>query len=71
MLWDVVWPDHSPDGEVTPGESVSAAGHDLGIVQLCHSCYEAEAEPRPRLVARSLEPNESLEDPFPILQGDS
>lgn len=32
MLWDVVWPDHSPDGEVTPGSTVDVAGHRLGVV---------------------------------------
>jgi glyoxylase-like metal-dependent hydrolase (beta-lactamase superfamily II) len=32
MLWDVVWPDHSPDGEVVPGESITAAGHELGVI---------------------------------------
>jgi glyoxylase-like metal-dependent hydrolase (beta-lactamase superfamily II) len=32
MLWDVVWPDHSPDGEVTPGGTITAAGHELGVI---------------------------------------
>jgi glyoxylase-like metal-dependent hydrolase (beta-lactamase superfamily II) len=32
MLWDVVWPDHEPDGEVTAGETISAAGHELGVL---------------------------------------
>ena len=32
MLWDVVWPDHSPDGEVTPGSTIEVAGHRLGVV---------------------------------------
>jgi glyoxylase-like metal-dependent hydrolase (beta-lactamase superfamily II) len=32
MLWDVVWPDASPDGDVTPGGSISIAGHELGVL---------------------------------------
>ena len=32
MLWDVVWPADQPDGEVLPGELVSVAGHELGIL---------------------------------------
>lgn len=32
MLWDVVWPDHTPDGEVTPGSTIEVAGHRLGVV---------------------------------------
>jgi glyoxylase-like metal-dependent hydrolase (beta-lactamase superfamily II) len=32
MLWDVVWPDHTPDGEVTPGGTINAAGHELGVI---------------------------------------
>jgi glyoxylase-like metal-dependent hydrolase (beta-lactamase superfamily II) len=32
MLWDAVWPDDAPDGDVEPGATVSAAGHDLGII---------------------------------------
>ena len=32
MLWDVVWPGESPDGDVIPGESISVAGHELGVV---------------------------------------
>src|SRR5690606_4095925 len=27
MLWDVVWPDASPDGDLVPGETISVAGH--------------------------------------------
>ena len=32
MLWDVVWPDDSPDGDITPGQTVSVAGHELGVI---------------------------------------
>jgi glyoxylase-like metal-dependent hydrolase (beta-lactamase superfamily II) len=32
MLWDVVWPGERPDGAVTPGELLTVAGHELGIV---------------------------------------
>jgi glyoxylase-like metal-dependent hydrolase (beta-lactamase superfamily II) len=32
MLWDVVWPDDSPDGEVVPGGTITAAGHELGVI---------------------------------------
>jgi glyoxylase-like metal-dependent hydrolase (beta-lactamase superfamily II) len=32
MLWDVVWPDESPDGDITPGGTITAAGHELGVI---------------------------------------
>lgn len=32
MLWDVVWPDHTADGEIVPDDSISVAGHSLGII---------------------------------------
>ena len=32
MLWDVVYPDRSPDGPVVPGQSVKVAGHELAIL---------------------------------------
>ncbi len=32
MLWEAVWPDHSPDREVTPGETIRVAGHVLGVL---------------------------------------
>ncbi len=32
MLWDVVWPGDSPDGTLTPGEAITVAGHELGIL---------------------------------------
>ncbi|MCB0968273.1 MAG: MBL fold metallo-hydrolase [Ilumatobacter sp.] len=32
MLWNVVWPDHSPDGEISPGSTIDVAGHRLGVV---------------------------------------
>lgn len=31
MLWDAVWPDHEPDGDLTPGDVLRVAGHELGI----------------------------------------
>ena len=32
MLWDVVWPDESPDGELVAGGSISVADHELGVL---------------------------------------
>ncbi len=32
MLWDVVWPGETPDGTLTPGETMSIAGHELGVL---------------------------------------
>jgi glyoxylase-like metal-dependent hydrolase (beta-lactamase superfamily II) len=32
MLWDVVYPDVPPDGGVVPGTTLSAGGHELGVV---------------------------------------
>ncbi len=32
MLWDVVYPDASPDGEVTPGSLLEAGGHSVGVI---------------------------------------
>ena len=32
MLWSVVWPHDEPDGAVVPGELVTVAGHQLGIL---------------------------------------
>jgi glyoxylase-like metal-dependent hydrolase (beta-lactamase superfamily II) len=32
LLWDAVWPNSRPDGEVVPGEVVRVAGHELGIL---------------------------------------
>ena len=32
MLWDVVYPDHSPDGLVAPGSTLTAGGHELGVL---------------------------------------
>lgn len=32
MLWDVVFPADSPDGALTPGETISTGGHTLGII---------------------------------------
>ncbi len=32
MLWDVVYPEDSPDGPVEPGTIVGAGGHRLGVL---------------------------------------
>ena len=32
MLWDVVWPDDSPDDDITQGATITAAGHELGVI---------------------------------------
>jgi glyoxylase-like metal-dependent hydrolase (beta-lactamase superfamily II) len=32
MLWDVVWPDEAPDGELVPGSAIAAGGHELGVL---------------------------------------
>jgi glyoxylase-like metal-dependent hydrolase (beta-lactamase superfamily II) len=32
MLWDVVWPDDIPDRALTPGELITAGGHDLQVL---------------------------------------
>jgi glyoxylase-like metal-dependent hydrolase (beta-lactamase superfamily II) len=32
MLWDVVWPSHSPDRAIEPGSTISAGGHELGVI---------------------------------------
>jgi len=32
MLWDVVWPDDSPDGDIEPGRAISIGGHELGVL---------------------------------------
>lgn len=32
MLWDVVYPDTLPDGEVVPGTTLTAGGHEVGII---------------------------------------
>jgi glyoxylase-like metal-dependent hydrolase (beta-lactamase superfamily II) len=32
MLWDVVWPGESPDGDITPGVAIAIAGHELGVL---------------------------------------
>ena len=32
MLWDVVYPDHTPDGLVEPGSTMTAGGHELGVL---------------------------------------
>ena len=32
MLWDVVWPGEQPDHATTPGETISAGGHELAVL---------------------------------------
>jgi len=32
MLWDVVWPDDQPDRALEPGSTISAGGHELGVL---------------------------------------
>jgi glyoxylase-like metal-dependent hydrolase (beta-lactamase superfamily II) len=32
MLWDVVWPADQPDRGLTPGEVLTAGGHELGVL---------------------------------------
>ena len=32
FLWDVVHPDHDVDGPIEPGRTLSAGGHELGIL---------------------------------------
>ncbi len=32
MLWDVVWPGESPDEALSPGEVLTVAGHELGVL---------------------------------------
>jgi glyoxylase-like metal-dependent hydrolase (beta-lactamase superfamily II) len=32
MLWDVIWPDASPDRDVVPGEVLAVAGHELAVL---------------------------------------
>ena len=32
MLWDAEYADHSPDGDLVPGTTLSAGGHELAIV---------------------------------------
>src|SRR5690606_31377246 len=48
MLWDVVWPDAEPDGELTDGAVIAAGGHSLGVLHTPgHSpgccCFHDEA----------------------------
>ena len=32
MLWDVVWPGESPDGDLAAGDVVRVGGHELGVL---------------------------------------
>jgi glyoxylase-like metal-dependent hydrolase (beta-lactamase superfamily II) len=51
MLWNVVYPDRKPDGELTPGTALTVAGQTLGILHTPgHSpgccCFHIEATGR-------------------------
>jgi glyoxylase-like metal-dependent hydrolase (beta-lactamase superfamily II) len=32
MLWDVVWPDASPDRDLRPGQALHVGGHELAVL---------------------------------------
>ena len=32
MLWDVVWPGESPDGEIEPGAVLGVGGHEVSVL---------------------------------------
>ena len=32
MLWDVVWPAHTPDRDLDPGETLRVGGHELAVL---------------------------------------
>ena len=32
MLWDVVWPDASPDRDLTPGTALQVSDHELTVL---------------------------------------
>lgn len=32
MLWDAVYPDSAPDGELVPGMSLSGGGHEVSVI---------------------------------------
>lgn len=49
MLWDVVWPDHSPDVDLAGGTTITAGDHDLTVIHTPgHSpgccCFHDDAE---------------------------
>ncbi len=50
MLWDVVWPDASPDRELAPGTQLRVSGHDLTVLHTpghspgCCSFHDAASE---------------------------
>ena len=50
MLWDVVWPDDSPDRQLAEGGSFKVAGHELGVMHTpghspgCCCFYDAGSE---------------------------
>ncbi|MGA7759192.1 MAG: MBL fold metallo-hydrolase, partial [Ilumatobacteraceae bacterium] len=49
MLWDVVWPDASPDRDLTPGTALQVSGHELTVLHTpghspgCCSFHDAES----------------------------
>ncbi len=49
MLWDVVHPGTPPDGDVVPGTTLAAGGHELGVIHTpghspgCCCFHDAEA----------------------------
>ena len=50
MLWDVVWPSEAPDRALSPGDRLSAGGHELTIIHTpghspgCCSFHDAAAD---------------------------
>lgn len=32
MLWDAVYPESAPDGDLVPGTSLSGGGHEVGVI---------------------------------------
>ena len=50
MLWDVVWPGHSPDRALTPGQRLSVGSHDITVLHTpghspgCCSFHDAGAD---------------------------
>ena len=49
MLWDVVWPDATPDRDLEPGAELEVGGHQLGVLHTpghspgCCSFYDIVA----------------------------
>ncbi len=50
MLWDIVWPEASPDRALTPGERLNVGGHELTVLHTpghspgCCSFHDAGAD---------------------------